>query len=106
LEHWSPQCLGLHRLAGSRLADVARAGGVNDFLIRQIALLSPDLREKGCEPVIIVLSPALERVIVALGALDPHPEEEVRCRLDGRLGVATDSIVVRRRVAKSRALRC
>ena len=104
VEHRSAQGLGLHRLAGSRLADVARAGGVDDLLVGQVALLPADLREEGGKPVIIVLSPALERVIVALGALDSHAEEKLGGRLDGRLRVAADPIVVRRGIAKRRAL--
>ena len=90
--------------AGSRLADVARAGGVDDFFVGKVALLAADLREEGGEPVVIVLSPALERVIVALGALDAHAQEELGRGLDGRLGVAADAVIVCGGIAESRSL--
>ena len=84
VEDRAAQGLGLHRPAGARLADVARAGGVDHLLIGQVALLAADLREERREAVIVVLRPALERVIVALGALDPDAQEELGRGLDGR----------------------
>ena len=76
------QRLGLHHLAGAGLADVARSGGVDDLFVGQVALLAADLREEGGEAVVVVLGPALERMVVALGALDADAEEELGRRLD------------------------
>jgi hypothetical protein len=86
LEHRTPERLGLHHLPGPRLADLAVGDGVDDLLAREAPLLQLDPREEGGEAVVIVLRPALEDVVVALGALDPDPEEELRGRLDRVLG--------------------
>ena len=94
LEHRAAQRLGLHHLAGPRLADVAGVGRVDDLFVGQVALLAADLREEGGEAVIVVLGPALERVVVALGALDADAQEELGGRLDGVLRVAADPVVV------------
>ena len=56
--------------------------GVDHLVVGQVALLAADLREEGGEPVIIVLRPALERMVVALGALDADAQEELGRRLD------------------------
>ena len=104
LEHRTAQRLGLHHLAGARLADVAGVGRVNDLLLRQVPLLAADLREEGGEAVVVVLGPPLEGVVVALGALDADPQEELGGRLDGGLRVAADPVVVGRRVRVGRAV--
>src|SRR6516225_5990804 len=43
VENWPTERLRLHGLASSRLTDVARAGGVNDFLVWQTAFFPTDL---------------------------------------------------------------
>ena len=98
VEDRAAQGLGLHRPAGARLVDVARSGGVDDFFFREVALLATDLREERGETVIVVLRPALEGVVMALGALDAHAQEELGRGLDGRFGVATDAVIVGGRV--------
>ena len=104
VEDRAAQRLGLHLAARARLADVARPGGVDHLFVRQIALLAADLREEGGEAVIVVLRPALERVVVALGALNAHAQEELRRGLDGRFGIAADPVIVGGRVLERRAV--
>ena len=104
LEHRAAQGLGLHHLAGARLANVAGMRRVDDLLFRLVALLAANLREEGGEAVVIILGPALEGVVVALGALDPHSQEELGRRLDGGLRVAADPVIVGGRVGEGRAV--
>ena len=70
----------------------------------RFALLPADPREEGGEAVVVVLRPALERVVVALGALDPDAQEELGRRLDRVLRVAADPVVVGGRVPEGRAV--
>ena len=66
----------------------------------RLPFFRPDPREEGGEAVIIVLRPALERMVVALGALDADAQEELGGGLDRVLGVAADPVVVRGRIRK------
>ena len=50
--------------------------------------------------VVVVLRPALERVVVALRALHPHAEEQLGRRLGEALRVLGDAVVVGRRVGE------
>ena len=81
-----------------------RAAAKIDLLVGQVALLLADPGEEGGEAVVVVLRPALERVVVALGALDADAEEELGGRLDRVLRVAADPVVVGRRVLEGRAV--
>ena len=56
-------------LASTRVED--------DGLAIVFSSLSADLGEEGGEAVVVVLGPAVERVVVALGALDPHAHEHL-----------------------------
>ena len=69
--------LGLHLAVADGVVHLAAAGVEDDDLALVFGLLAADLREEGGEAVIVVLGPAVERVVVALGALDPHPHEDL-----------------------------
>ena len=60
-------------------------------------------REPRGHAVVVVLRPALERVVVALRALHADAEEELRRRLGEALRVLRDAVVVRRRVGERAA---
>ena len=77
---------------------------VDHLILGQGPGLPLDPREEGGEAVIVVLGPALERVVVALGALDPDAEEELGRGLGRVLRVAADPVVVRGRVPERRAV--
>ena len=64
--------------AADRMLDVATAGIEDDRLARILPGLAPDLREEVGEAVVVVHRPAVERMVVALGTLDPHPHEHLR----------------------------
>ena len=63
------------------------------------------LGEEGRQAVVVVLGPALEGMIVALGALDANAAEELGRRLHQFLRRAGDAVVVRRGVGEGVALR-
>src|SRR5260221_4110573 len=67
-----------HRLARHRMLDLALALVKDDGLAWILTRLPPDLREERSEAVIIVHRPAIERVVMALGALDAHAHENLR----------------------------
>src|SRR5205807_6100701 len=58
------------------------------------AVLDP--AEEGGEAVVVVLRPALERVVVALGALEADAEEDLGGGLGAGLRVAQGAVVVGR----------
>ena len=99
-----PRALGFITLPVRGWRTSPDAGGEDDLVVGQAALLAADLREEGGEAVVVVLGPALERVVVALGALDADAEEELGRRLDRALRVAADPVVVGRRVREGRAV--
>lgn len=63
-----------------------------------------DAREPRGGLVILVLRPALEGMVVALVAVEPHGEEEVRGVLHRVLGLAENLVVARGRVVLVRAV--
>ena len=65
--------------------------------------LEADLREEGGRLVILVLGPALERVIVALVAVEPNGQEELGRVLHGGRRLAEDLEIGGRRVVLVRA---
>ena len=46
-------------------------------LVRETALLAPDLGEEGGQLVVVFLAPLLKGMMVALGALDARTEEQL-----------------------------
>ena len=56
---------------------LAAAAVEDDRLAVVFALLAADLREEGGEAVVVVHRPAVERMVVALGALDAHAHEDL-----------------------------
>ena len=58
-----------------------------------------DAGEERGQAVIVVLRPAVERVVVALGALQADAEEHLGRRLGARLRIAQGAVVVGRRAA-------
>ena len=63
-----------------------------------------DLREVRGRLIILILRPALERMVMALVAIEPHRQEELGRILHGRRRVAEDLEVRRRRVLPVRAV--
>jgi hypothetical protein len=74
-------CVGVHSLAGARLADFSGAcRRDNPFAAKQAELLAPldaNPGEEGGEAVVIVLAIFLERMMMALGACQPDAEKEL-----------------------------
>src|ERR1019366_1385931 len=65
------------------------------------AILYPT--EERSHAVVIVLRPALERMVMAFGALHADAKEELGGRFRQAGGIARDSIIIRRRVGESAA---
>ena len=66
-----------HDPPAHRVFHVAAAGVEDDRLPRVFSLLAADLGEEVGEAVVVVHRPAVEGMVVALGALDPHPHEDL-----------------------------
>ena len=86
--------LGRHRAAGDRVGDLAAAAVEDDDLARVLGLLAADLGEEGGEAVVVVHRPAVERMVVALGALDAHAHEDLGGVLGELQRVGLDLVVV------------
>jgi hypothetical protein len=88
----------VQRLAGAAVEHRQLAG--------VLGVLVPDLAEERGEPVVVVHRPAVERVVVALGALDAGAEEHLgdvlREELRGRLGLEVVDGRVLERAARRR----
>ena len=69
--------LRLHDPIAYRVAHLATARVEHDGLARVLGALPANLGEEGGEAVVIILGPAIEGVVVTLGALDPHPHEDL-----------------------------
>ena len=63
--------------AADGMLHIPSAGIEDDRLTGILAGLAPDLGEEVGEAVVIIHRPTVERMIVALGALDPHPHENL-----------------------------
>ena len=101
---------GLRFLARARILHRAFSGDKNDlftfpfvFIAADFTLILNDLvveaREQVSPIVIIVLRPTVERMVVALGALQSRAEEHLRGRLGACGWIAAGAIVVGRRRA-------
>ena len=67
--------------------------------------LKSDLAEERGETVIVVHRPTIERMIVALGTLNPHSEKRLRDVLGKLAIVRLDLIEIRRRCVERAAFR-
>ena len=65
-------------LPGDRMRDFPATAIEDDLFPIVFAALPSNLGEECGEVVIIVLGPAVERMVVALGALNAHPHEDLR----------------------------
>ena len=81
------QELRRHDPAADRVGHLAAARVEDDRLAVVLALLAADLGEERGEAVVVVLGPAVERVVVALGALDAHAHEDLGDVLGQRQGL-------------------
>ncbi len=97
------QELGRHRAAADGMLHFAAAAVEDDRLAIVFALLAADLREEGGEAVVVVHRPAVERMVVALGALRADAHEDLGHVLGRLQRVALDLIVVRGRVLERAA---
>ena len=100
------QQMNLHRLAGARLFDLAGTRDVNDLFVRLRALLATNPSEGGGNPVVVILRPFFERMIVALGTLNPNSQEELSGRFGGVVRVSTCSPVAGSGVLEDAAAGC
>ena len=75
----------------------------DDGLARVVARLAANLCEERREAVVVVERPAVERVIVALRALDAHAHEDLRRILGELQRVRLDLVIGRGRVVESAA---
>ena len=82
----------------------AAAGVEDDRLAIIFARLAADLREERGEAVVVVHRPAVERMVVALGALRAHAHEDLGHVLGGLQRVAFDLVEVGRRVLERAAV--
>ncbi len=66
-----------HHASADRMRHLAAAAVEDDPFARVFGLLSADLGEEGGEAVVIVHRPAIERMIMALRALNAHAHEDL-----------------------------
>ena len=92
-----PRNLGAITPAADRMLHLAAAGVEDDRLAIVLALLAADLGEEGGEAVVVVHRPAVERMVVALGALRADAHEDLGHVLGRLQRVALDLVVVRGR---------
>ena len=67
---------------------------VDDLLVAVEAGLHAHRREKRRQLEVLVLRPAFERVVVALGADHPHAEKQLRGRLHSQFWIVIDAIEI------------
>ena len=93
----------LHHLAGARVAHFAAGADQHDLLVAEqaefLAPLDAHAGKEGGEAVVVVLAVFLERVMVALGAGQPHAQEQLAGRLGPVLRVVGDAVEIGRAVA-------
>ena len=95
--------LRAHGGVGDRMLHLAVVAVEDDGLARVVARLAADLREERGEAVVVVECPAVERVVVALRALDAHPHEDLRRVLGHLQRVRLDLVVGGGRIAEGAA---
>src|SRR5947209_334205 len=87
-------------LIGARIAHVAAVADDHRLLAAEktelLAVLGARAGKKRREAIIIVLAVLLERMMVALGALDSHAQEKLSGRLGQHRSVLVDAVVIRR----------
>ena len=79
------------------MGDFAAAGVVDDDFAVVLRLLAADLREERGEAVVVVHRPAVERMVVALGALGANSHEDLSHVLGHFQRVPLHLVVVGRR---------
>ena len=85
---------GTHFLSGGRMSDFAILLGIDDQFLSLTRLLTFYPVKECRQAVVVVLGPALERMIVTLGALDPGSEEQLGRSLHRIQRVPRSPIVV------------
>src|SRR5438105_2879155 len=93
----------LHLLAGAGLRDLARFRNEDHLFVGLRPRFAADAGERRADAVVVVLRPALERMVVTLRALDADAEEQLGGRLGGVLRVAAGPPVVGGRIAECAA---
>ena len=74
----APQKLWRHDSATDRMLDVTAPRIEDDRLAAVLPRLAANLGEEVGEAVIVLHGPAVEGMVVALGALNPHPQKHLR----------------------------
>ena len=100
----SAEELRLHHPAADGVCHLAAAAVEDDHLARIVGPLAADLREEGGEAVVVVHRPAVERMVVALGALDAHAHEHLGDVLRDLQRVGLVLVVVGGRILEGAAL--
>src|SRR5262249_44284770 len=80
------------------LGDLPGLAHENDLFFGRRAGLAADADKRRPDAVVIVLRPALEGMVVALGALNADPEEELGRRFGGVLRIAAGAPVIGGRI--------
>src|SRR5262245_47932034 len=70
--HSTAEEFGGHSLAGDEMFDFAARAIKHNGLSWIIARFAPDLAKEGCKAIVIIHRPPVERMIVALSALNAH----------------------------------
>ena len=73
----TPEELRLHVGLGQEVLRLPVLIIVDDDFLRVVGILPANLREEGVETIIVTHRPAIERVVMALSALDAHPHEHL-----------------------------
>lgn len=95
--------LGLGGLFGNEVVYFAGAGVEDDGFAGVFGLFAADLGEEGGEAIVVVHGPAVEGVVVALGALEAHAHEDLGDVFGDFEGIALDLEVVGGGVGESAA---
>ena len=101
--HFAAVVLVIDDLLGGNLERAARLG--EDDLLADLALLEAHLSEVGAHFVVLVLRPLLERMIVALVAVEAHAQERLRDVLGHLARLAEDAEIIHRWIVVAAALR-
>src|SRR5690606_19356544 len=101
---FTTQKLGRHHAAADGVANFAAAGVVDDRFAVIFTTLTANLREERCKAVVVVHRPAVERMIVALGALGLDAHEDLGHVLAGFQRVTFDLVEVGGRVLERTAV--
>src|SRR5205085_9858015 len=100
LGNFAPEEFRGHRPPADRMLHFAIPFIEDDSFARVFTLFAANLGKESGKAVVIVHGPAIERMIVALGALDAHAHENLRRILGGLESVSLDLVIICRRISE------